>query len=115
MTWCPSIMTGLLQTEDYARELLSVHPDVTDEIVALAWPGTWHAGALFAREVPTLFLIDQLRCTASSVAGDHGGAATPPRQLAGRPRVTIQVVPAVADALRCSRRHTDRCRRVLGN
>jgi hypothetical protein len=32
--WCPSILTGFVQPEDYARELLSVHPDVTGEVVA---------------------------------------------------------------------------------
>ena len=29
--WSPSTIHGLLQTEDYARVQLSVHPDVTDE------------------------------------------------------------------------------------
>ena len=37
--WQPSILSGLLQTEDYARVILGVSPGVTDEQVsARVWP-----------------------------------------------------------------------------
>jgi hypothetical protein len=96
--WCPSIITGPLQTEDYARVLLSVHPDVTDEVVGTRLAGRMtHQKRLFARDVPMLFLVDQLalyRLIGSSeimVAQlEHLTA------MADRPRVTIQVVPPVA-------------------
>jgi transcriptional regulator with XRE-family HTH domain len=96
--WCPSILTGFLQTEGYARELLSVHPDVTDEIVVTRLAGRMaRQKRLFAREIPTLFLIDQL--SLYRLVGSPEIMAAQLRHLvtmASRPRVTIQVVPAVA-------------------
>jgi hypothetical protein len=95
--WCPSIITGLLQTEDYARGLLSVHPDVTGEVVATRLAGRIaRQERLFTREVPTLFLIDQLALY--RLVGSPQVMAAQMRHLvsaAGRPRVTIQVVPAI--------------------
>jgi hypothetical protein len=96
--WCPSIITGPLQTEEYARVLLSVHPDVTDEVVSTRLSGRLaHQKRLFARDVPTLFLIDQLALY--RLVGSLDIMAAQLRHLiamADRPRVTIQVVPAVA-------------------
>ena len=96
--WCPSIITGPLQTEDYARVLLSVHPDVTDEVISTRLSGRMtHQKRLFARDVPTLFLIDQLALY--RLVGSIEIMAVQLRhlvQMASRPRVTIQVVPAVA-------------------
>lgn len=96
--WCPSIITGPLQTEDYARVLLSVHPDVTDEVVSTRLSGRMaHQKRLFARDVPTLFLIDQLALY--RLVGSIEIMSAQLRhlvQMASRPRVTIQVVPPVA-------------------
>jgi transcriptional regulator with XRE-family HTH domain len=96
--WCPSIVTGFLQVEDYARVLLSVHPDVTEEVISTRLAGRMaHQKRLFAREIPTLFLIDQL--SLYRLVGSPEIMATQLRHLvtlASRPRVTIQVVPAVA-------------------
>jgi hypothetical protein len=96
--WCPSIVTGLLQTEDYARELLSVHPDVTDEVIGTRLAGRMaRKKRLFAQEVPMLFLIDQLALY--RLVGSPEIMAAQLQHLvteASRPRVTIQVVPAVA-------------------
>jgi transcriptional regulator with XRE-family HTH domain len=39
--WYPGILTGLLQTEGYARAVLSVSPAVSDEVVAADWPAAW--------------------------------------------------------------------------
>jgi hypothetical protein len=96
--WCPSIITGLLQTESYARVLLSVHPDVTDEVISTRLSGRMaRQKRIFARDVPMLFLVDQL-----SLYRLIGGPEIMAAQLdhlvtvASRPRVTIQVVPAVA-------------------
>jgi hypothetical protein len=96
--WSPSIITGLLQTEDYARVQLSVHPDVPDEVVAKRLAGRMaRQKRLFAREISTLFLIDQL--SLYRLVGSPKITAAQMRHLiamVGRPRVTIQVVPAVA-------------------
>lgn len=35
--WSPGIVHGLLQTEDYARALISVQPTVTAEIARAGW------------------------------------------------------------------------------
>jgi hypothetical protein len=56
-----------------------------------------HQKRLFARDVPTLFLIDQLALY--RLVGSLDIMAAQLQHLiamAGRPRVTIQVVPAVA-------------------
>jgi transcriptional regulator with XRE-family HTH domain len=94
--WSPSIVHGLLQTEDYARALLSVHPDVTTEVVASRVRARMaRQKRLFAREIPTLFLIDQLALY--RLIGTPEVMTAQLRHLtsmAGRPRVTIQVVPA---------------------
>jgi hypothetical protein len=88
----------LLQTEDYARALLSVHPDVTIEMIASRLATRMaRQKRLFSRDVPTLFLIDQLAMYRS--VGSPENMAAQMRHLAvmaARPRVTIQVVPAVA-------------------
>ena len=96
--WSPSVIHGLLQTEDYARALLSVHPDVTIEMIASRLATRMaRQKRLFARDVPTLFLVDQLALYRS--VGSPEVMAAQMRHLtalAGRPRVTVQVVPAVA-------------------
>ena len=96
--WCPSIITGLLQTESYARALLSVHPDVTDEVISTRLSSRMaRQKRIFARDVPMLFLIDQLslyRLIGSSE--DMAAQLQHLLMVASRPRVTIQVVPAVA-------------------
>lgn len=96
--WCPSIITGPLQTEDYARVLLSVHPDVTEEVVSTRLAGRMaQQRRLFSREVPMLFLVDQLALY--RLVGTPEIMAAQLRHLAAvadRLRVTVQVVPAVA-------------------
>ena len=96
--WCPSIITGLLQTETYANVLLSVHPDVTDEVVSTRLAGRMaRQKRLFARDVPMLFLVDQLALY--RLVGSPEIMTAQLQHLitaAGRPRVTIQVIPAVA-------------------
>jgi hypothetical protein len=99
--WCPSILTGFLQTEDYARVLLSVHPDVTDEVISTRLAGRMaHQKRLFERDLPMLFLIDQLALY--RLVGSPQVMTAQLQHLvtvAGRPRVTIQVVPAVAHGI----------------
>jgi transcriptional regulator with XRE-family HTH domain len=96
--WSPSIVDGLLQTEDYARVLLSVHPDVPGEVVGTRLVGRMgRQTRLFSREIPMLFLVDQLALY--RLVGSPEVMAAQMRHLnavASRPRVTVQVVPAVA-------------------
>ena len=96
--WCPSIITGLLQTDDYARVHLSVHPEVTDELINQRLAGRMaRQERLFTRKIQTLFLVDQLALY--RLVGSPEIMAVQMRHLidmASRPRVTIQVVPAVA-------------------
>jgi hypothetical protein len=95
--WAPSVVHGLLQTEDYARAQLSIHPDVTDEVIGKRLDARMaRQKRLFAREIPTLFLIDQLALY--RLAGSPEIMYNQMQHLialASRPRITIQVVPAV--------------------
>ena len=95
--WSPSVVHGLLQTKDYARVQLSVHPDVTDELVSKRLDARMaRQKRLFARKIPTLFLVDQLALY--RLVGSPEIMAAQMQHLiamASRPRVTIQVVPAV--------------------
>jgi transcriptional regulator with XRE-family HTH domain len=104
--WSPSIVTGLLQTEEYARALIAVQPHVT--------PGT--AGARLAsrterqkrvmgRDNPpsAWFLVDELSLYRQ--VGSPGIMAAQLRYLleaAGWPKVTVQVLPAVAHPVNAS-------------
>ena len=59
--WWPSIVSGLLQTEDYARALLSTYPGVTAEAVTMRLAAPWNASArLFARDIKAWFIVDEL-------------------------------------------------------
>lgn len=95
--WVPSVIHGLLQTEDYARVQLSVHPDVTDELIRKRLATRMdRQKRLFTREVPTLFLVDQLALY--RLVGSPEIMTAQLQHLiatASRPRVTIQVVPPV--------------------
>lgn len=96
--WCPSIITGQLQTRDYARVQLSVHPDVPDEVISQRLEARMaRQDRLFARKIPTLFLVDQLSLYRLVGTPEAMGAQMQHIiDMAARPRVTIQVVPAVA-------------------
>jgi hypothetical protein len=114
--WSPSIVHGLQQTEDYARVLLSVHPDVADEVVGTRLAGRMaRQKRLFARDVPMLFLIDQLALY--RLVGSPEIMAAQLQHLvtmASRPRVN----PGRSSrrrAVRRARDRTDRPRGVLGN
>jgi hypothetical protein len=100
--WSPSIVTGLLQPEGYARALISVQPHITQETASARLanrmqrqqrdnaPAAW-------------FIIDEL-----SLYREVGSAQTMASQLrhllevAAMPKVTIQVLPAVAHPVNAS-------------
>ena len=98
--WMPGIMHGLLQTEDYARELLKTYPDATDEMVATRLAGRMdRQRRILMREEPPLsfFVIDEL-----SLLREVGSPEIMAAQMcsltdiARLSHVTMQVLPASA-------------------
>ena len=99
--WQPSVLSGLLQTEDYARAILAVYPSVTDEQV-----GEWLAArlarqAILTRDDPpgAWFLVDEAALRRRTGSADAMAAQL--AHLAGLarlPNITIQIVPEVAHA-----------------
>jgi transcriptional regulator with XRE-family HTH domain len=98
--WSPGVLHGLLQTEGYARSLLSTVPGVNTEIVAarLANRMERQRRVLFRDDPPsTWFVLDELslyRCVGSAelMAEQLRHLA----DVAALPHVTMQVLPAVA-------------------
>lgn len=98
--WSPMVITGMLQTERYARAMLAVHPGVTDEIVSarLANRMERQRRVLFRDDPPTAsYVIDHAalyRCVGSPeiMAEQMQHLAS----IAAMPNVMLQVLPAVA-------------------
>jgi transcriptional regulator with XRE-family HTH domain len=99
--WQMSVLSGLLQTSDYAHAILTVEPGVTDDDVSARLTARLARQAILTREDPpaTWFLVDEAalrRCVGSAEV-----MAAQLAHLAGvarLPSVTIQVVPNVAHA-----------------
>jgi transcriptional regulator with XRE-family HTH domain len=98
--WTPSIMTGLLQTEDYARALLRTYPGVSGETMT-----NWlHARmerpqrVIMREDSPaSVFIVDEIALYRLMGSGEVMAAQM--RQLmavATMPKVTLQVLPFVA-------------------
>jgi transcriptional regulator with XRE-family HTH domain len=100
--WCPSIVTGLLQTEDYARGVIETGPCITeDEVSARVAARMARQDRVLMRDDPpaTWFLLDYFALlrgvgTPEVMAGQTRHLAA----VARLPRVTIQVVPGTAHA-----------------
>jgi transcriptional regulator with XRE-family HTH domain len=99
--WQLGVLSGLLQTEDYARAILAINPGVTDDQVVARLAARLERQALLTREDPPniWFLVDEAalrRCVGSpeimvaQLAHLSG--------VARLPNVTIQVVPNVVHA-----------------
>ena len=99
--WQPCVLSGLLQTEDYARVILTVEPGVTDDEVDARLAARLSRQATLTRDDPpgAWFLVDEAalrRCIGSPAV-----MAAQLAHLAGMARlsnVTIQVVPSIAHA-----------------
>jgi transcriptional regulator with XRE-family HTH domain len=95
------VLSGLLQTEDYARAILSVSPGVTDDEVTERLAVRMHRQAVLTRDDPPAiwFMLDEAalrRCVGSPQV-----MAAQMAHLSGiarLPNVTIQVVPNTAHA-----------------
>jgi transcriptional regulator with XRE-family HTH domain len=104
--WSPSILTGLLQTEGYARALISVQPHITQETTSarLANRMQRQERVLKRQDPPSAwFVVDEL-----SLYREVGNAEIMEAQLrhllevADMPTITIQVLPAVAHPVNAS-------------
>jgi transcriptional regulator with XRE-family HTH domain len=99
--WQPSILSGLLQTEDYARAILAVYHGVTDEQIAERLAARLARQAILTRDDPpgAWFLVDEaaLRRWVGS-AGVMAAQLASLVGLARLPNVTIQIVPEIAHA-----------------
>ena len=104
--WSPSIITGLLQTQDYARALISVQPHITsDTVTARLAARMQRQERVLGRSNPPAawFIIDEL-----SLYRQVGSAQDMAAQLrhlleaAAMPKATMQVLPAVAHPVNAS-------------
>jgi transcriptional regulator with XRE-family HTH domain len=97
--WYPAILTGLLQTEAYAREVLSVAPAVRQEVVAARLAGRMarQQRTLFRPEPPSAwFVVDEMALYRR--VGSPELMAAQMRHLidvAALPHVTLTVMAAV--------------------
>jgi hypothetical protein len=99
--WQLGVLSGLLQTEDYARAILAVNPGVTDELVRERLAARLARQAILTRDDPPTawFLVDQAalrRCIGSPQV-----MAAQLAHLSGvarLPSITIQLVPDIAHA-----------------
>lgn len=99
--WFPSLLDGLLQTEDYARVILGVSPGATDDEVNARLAARMKRQAILTREDPPAawFLTDEAalhRCVGSPEV--MAAQMTHLIAVARLPNITVQVVPAIAHA-----------------
>jgi len=98
--WWPSVVTGLLQTEEYARALIDVVPGTTPEVAAARLASRLdRQRRILERDTPpkVTFLVDELslyRCVGSAEV--MAAQLRRLRDAAALPLVTLQVLPAVA-------------------
>lgn len=97
--WTPSIMPGLVQTEEYTHTLLSVR-DISQEVMATRLANRMERQQrVLGREKPPVsrFIVDEL-----ALYREVGSPAVMTAQLrhmlelAAAPKITIQVLPAIA-------------------
>jgi transcriptional regulator with XRE-family HTH domain len=97
--WSPGIIHGLLQTEDYARAMISVQPSTTAEVARarLANRMERQRRVLERDDPPTVwFVVDELSLYRLVGSPDVMTAQTQRLlTLAALPRVTLTVMPAV--------------------
>ncbi|MFC4589402.1 helix-turn-helix domain-containing protein [Sphaerisporangium corydalis] len=100
--WAPLLVPGLLQTEDFARQVLSRLPGTSPEQVEERVRGRMQRKAILSRDNPPTVttLIDE-----GVLHRPIGGPAVMREQMehllemARRPKVTVQIVPYGAEAL----------------
>jgi hypothetical protein len=92
-----SVLPGLLQTEEYARAVLSRHPGVTDDLVTSRVAARLGRQTVLARDAPPLLwvVLDGmgLRRQYGSPKITRDGLLHVV-DMAGLPNITVQVIPA---------------------
>ncbi len=95
--WSPNVITGVLQTEAYARCVLETFPGASvDQVAARLATRMERQRKLFARDVRAWYLIDE-----PSLSRLAGSPEIMIRQMdhllevASRPLVTVQLLPAI--------------------
>jgi len=99
--WQLGVLSGLLQTEDYARSILAVNPGVTDNQVNDRLAARLGRQAILTREDPPAvwFLVDEAALRRRVGSPEIMAAQlTHLTGIARLPNVTIQVVPNIAHA-----------------
>jgi transcriptional regulator with XRE-family HTH domain len=97
--WSPTVLHGLLQTEQYARELLETWPDVTPDVVATRLASRMERQRrVFTRHEPPIlrYIIDHTalyRRVGSPLT--MAGQMAHLLEVAALPNVTMHVLPAV--------------------
>jgi hypothetical protein len=99
--WQLGVLSGLLQTEGYARAILTVEPGVTDDDVSARLTARLARQAVLTRDDPPAawFLVDEAALRRR--VGSPDVMAAQLARLAGLarlPNLTIQVVPNIAHA-----------------
>jgi transcriptional regulator with XRE-family HTH domain len=98
--WWPSVVSGLLQTEDYARAMLETYPAVSADVVAarLANRMARQQRVLFRDDPPSAHYIIDHAALYRLVGSPEIMAAQMAHlaDVASRPSVIMQVLPAVA-------------------
>jgi transcriptional regulator with XRE-family HTH domain len=96
--WFPSLMDGLLQTEEYARKILAVSPGTTEDQVDARLAARLKRQSILTREdAPTAWLLVDEAALRRCVGSPETMAAQMSHVLAVAqlPTITIQVVPAI--------------------
>ncbi|MFC6085721.1 helix-turn-helix domain-containing protein [Sphaerisporangium aureirubrum] len=97
--WEPMLIPGLLQTEAYARLVLSAEPGVTAEAVEERVAGRLQRQSILCRDEPPLLAILMDESVLHRPMGDmdiRREQLTYLLEVARHPQVTIQIVPCVA-------------------
>jgi len=99
--WQLGVLSGLLQTEEYARAILAVNPGVTEDQISERLAARLARQAVLTRDDPPAawFLVDEAalrRCVGS--AGIMAGQLAHLLGVTRLPNVTIQVVPNIEHA-----------------
>ena len=85
--WQPSVLSGLLQTEDYARAILAVNPGVTEDQVSERLAARLGRQAILARDDPPAawFLVDEAALRRRTGSADVMAAQLAPPRRPGPP------------------------------
>ena len=96
--WVPGIIDGLAQTDDYARELLSIYPGATADVIEARLRGRMERQRRLLREDgPAVLLLVDMAALYRGVGSAEIMAEQCAKlaDVASLETVTVQVVPAV--------------------